>query len=94
MSVPLQGQGESVTYTPDGSTLLYGTEGEQSSVEAGSVPGAEDGKSPSGDGSSSADGDGDGDGDGSNDNLRRAALALGAGVVVLYGLKRLFRRRS
>ncbi|WP_328769703.1 WD40 repeat domain-containing protein [Streptomyces sp. NBC_00286] len=94
LSVPLQGQGESVTYTPDGSTLLYGTEGEQSSVEAGSVPGAEDGKSPSGDGSSSADGDGDGDGDGSNDNLRRAALALGAGVVVLYGLKRLFRRRS
>lgn len=90
--MPLQGQGESVTYTPDGSTLLYGTEGEQSPVEAGSVPGAEDGKSPSGDGSSAADGDG-GDA-GSNDNLTRAALALGAGLVVLYGLRRLFRRGS
>jgi hypothetical protein len=88
--VPLQGQGESVTYTPDGSTLLYGTEGEQSSVEAGSVPGADDSKSPSGDGSSAADGDGAG----SNDNLERAAIALGAGLILLYGLKRLLRRRS
>jgi len=92
LSVPLQRQGESVTYTPDGSTLLYGTEGEQSSVEPGSVPGADDSKSPSGDGSSAADGDGDGAG--SNDNLERAAIALGAGLLLLYGLKRLLRRGS
>ncbi|MFG2023382.1 WD40 repeat domain-containing protein [Streptomyces sp. NPDC048825] len=92
LSVPLQGQGESVTYTPDGSTLLYGTEGEESPVEPGSVPGAEDGKSPSEDGSSAADGDGAGDGP--DDNLKMAAIALGAGLVVIYGLKRLLRRGS
>jgi hypothetical protein len=92
LSVPLQGQGESVTYTPDGSTLLYGTEGEQSSVEPGSVPGVDDSKSPSEDGSSAADGGGDGDGP--SGDFKMVAIALAAGLVVLYGLKRLLRRTS
>ncbi|GAA3647375.1 hypothetical protein ACG5V6_12685 [Streptomyces chitinivorans] len=32
LTVPVQRQGESVTFTPDGRTLLYGTEGERSPV--------------------------------------------------------------
>ncbi len=91
LSVPLQGQGESMTYTPDGSTLLYGSEGEGSSVEPGDVPGggAEGGKSPAGGGGSSADGERDGEN--VNGNVTAGAIALAVGFVV-YGLKRLFRR--
>ncbi|GAB2992969.1 hypothetical protein GCM10023080_068780 [Streptomyces pseudoechinosporeus] len=92
LSVPLQRQGESVAYTPDGSTLLFGSEGTESSVEPGNVPGAEDSKSPSEDGSSAADGDSAGDG--SNGDFKMAAIALAAGLAVLYGLKRLLRRGS
>ncbi|HEX5566201.1 MAG TPA: hypothetical protein VFY14_04555, partial [Streptomyces sp.] len=33
LSVPVQRQGESVTFTPDGRTLLYGTEGGRSAVQ-------------------------------------------------------------
>ncbi|TLS41839.1 WD40 repeat domain-containing protein [Streptomyces montanus] len=93
LSVPLQGQGESMTYTPDGSTLLYGSEGEESSVEPGSVPGGggEGDKSSSTGGGSAADGDGD-SGDGANGNLKVGAIALAVGLAVVYGFKRLFRR--
>jgi hypothetical protein len=94
LSPPLQRQGESVAYTPDGSTLLYGSEGGGSSVEPGSVPGG-DGKSPSGGGSSGAsagDGDGDGDGEGLNGDFKMGAVALAVALAVVYGLKRLLRR--
>ncbi|WP_151480064.1 WD40 repeat domain-containing protein [Streptomyces albicerus] len=91
LSVPLQGQGESMTYTPDGSTLLYGSEGSESSVEPGNVPGGGgsggDGKSPSGDGSSAGD-----DGDGLNADVKTGAIALAVALAVIYGLKRLLRR--
>jgi hypothetical protein len=89
LSVPLQGQGESMTYTPDGSTLLYGSEGSESSVEPGNVPGGSggDGKSPSGDGSSAGD-----DGDGLNADVKTGAIALAVALAVIYGLKRLLRR--
>ncbi|MFH8467503.1 WD40 repeat domain-containing protein [Streptomyces sp. NPDC017991] len=91
LNVPLQRQGESVTYTPDGSTLLYGSEGSGSSVEAGSVPGGggSDGKSSSGGGSSADGGD-----DGANGNFKMGAIALAVAFAVVYGLKRLFRRRD
>ncbi|MFJ2259699.1 WD40 repeat domain-containing protein [Streptomyces sp. NPDC087844] len=91
LDVPLQRQGESVTYTPDGSTLLYGSEGSGSSVEAGSVPGAGDGTSSSGSGSSADGGDGD---DGATGNFKMGAIALAVAFAVVYGLKRLFRRRD
>ncbi|MEU9186946.1 WD40 repeat domain-containing protein [Streptomyces sp. NPDC048484] len=87
LNVPLQGQGESVTYTPDGSTLLYGSEGGGSSVEPGSVPGKD-----GGDGKSSSGGSGDGD-DGSGGDFKMGAIALAVALAVVYGLKRLFRRR-
>ncbi|WP_314415136.1 WD40 repeat domain-containing protein [Streptomyces sp. DSM 40484] len=88
LKVPLQRQGESVTYTPDGSTLLYGSEGSGSSVEAGSVPGGDDGQSSGGGGSAAGD---DGD-DGSGNDYKMGAVALAVALAVVYGLKRLFRR--
>ncbi|MEW2570796.1 WD40 repeat domain-containing protein [Streptomyces sp. NPDC047070] len=90
LHVPLQRQGESVTYTPDGSTLLYGSEGSGSSVEPGSVPG----RSSSGDGKSSGGGSADGGDDGANGNFKMGAVALAVAFAVVYGLKRLFRRRD
>ncbi|WP_328845263.1 WD40 repeat domain-containing protein [Streptomyces sp. NBC_00258] len=91
LSVPLQGQGESMAYTPDGSTLLYGSEGSGSSVEPGNVPGGGggDGKSPSGEGGSA---DGGGGGDGMNADIKMGAVALVVALAVIYGLKRLLRR--
>jgi hypothetical protein len=91
LNVPLQRQGESVTYTPDGSELLYGSEGSGSSVVAESVPGGGNGKS-GGSGGSSAGGDEGGDGSGGG--FRTGALALAAAFAVFYGLKRVFRRRT
>ncbi|MEV0223680.1 WD40 repeat domain-containing protein [Streptomyces sp. NPDC050704] len=91
LSVPLQGQGESVTYTPDGSTLLYGSEGGESSVEAGNVPGG-GGKSPSEGGGSAAGDDGGDGGDGPNADFKMGAIALAVALAVVFGLKRLLRR--
>ena len=90
LSVPL-GQGESVSYSPDGTKLLLGMEGAGSEVEAQDAPGGSGSDSPSGGGSSSASGSDDG-GD-SNGTIKIGALALGA-VVALFGLRRLFRRSS
>ncbi|MEU1023073.1 WD40 repeat domain-containing protein [Streptomyces sp. NPDC005904] len=91
LSVPFQRQGESMTYTPDGTTLMYGTEGAQSAVTPVEVRGKGGGGSdgPSGGGSSS-DGPGGGDLGG---NLAKGALTAGAVLFVLFGLKRLLRRR-
>ncbi|MBB5106702.1 WD40 repeat domain-containing protein [Streptomyces spectabilis] len=87
LSVPLQRQGESVTYSPDGSRLMYGTEGEQSDVEAVEVKGAGAG------GGSSSDGGGSGDGNGGfSGGATKGAVVLGAVVLAVLGLKRLFRR--
>ncbi|GAA3229835.1 hypothetical protein GCM10020256_43200 [Streptomyces thermocoprophilus] len=41
LDVPLQRQGESVTYSADGSKLLYGSEGVQSEVVAEDAPGSD-----------------------------------------------------
>ncbi|MGW2558326.1 WD40 repeat domain-containing protein [Streptomyces sp. NPDC001514] len=81
VSAPLQGQSESVTYTPDGKALMFGTEGEQSEVVRKDVDKSDGegagGDSPSGSasgggGASASDGGG-GDGKG---------LAVPAGAVV------------
>ncbi|MCC3779684.1 hypothetical protein [Streptomyces sp. UNOB3_S3] len=96
--VPLQRQGESVTFTPDGRTLMYGSEGNRSKV----VPiGLEDGLLPDsaakekgndknkGGAGQAADSGPDGDG---------RTLTIGAGAVAVValalGLRWLFRRRS
>ncbi|MGW3415013.1 WD40 repeat domain-containing protein [Streptomyces sp. NPDC000888] len=87
ISVPL-GQGESVSYSTDGTKLMLGSEGAGSSVVAEDAPGdaGEASKSPSGSGSSAQGGDSDGNG------FKVGALALAIGLVVVIGLKRLLRR--
>ncbi|WP_329546954.1 WD40 repeat domain-containing protein [Streptomyces sp. NBC_01356] len=87
ISVPL-GQGESVSYSTDGTKLMLGSEGAGSSVVAEDAPGdaGESSKSPSGSGSSAQGGDGDSNG------FKVGALALAIGLVVVIGFKRLLRR--
>ncbi|WSQ10022.1 WD40 repeat domain-containing protein [Streptomyces sp. NBC_01231] len=89
LSVPLQGQGESVSYSADGTRLMYGSEGTDSPVEARDAPGDSGAKSPSGSGSS-GESDGGGNG-GTSGNVKVGAIAVVA-VVALFGFRRLFRR--
>ncbi|MBK3579510.1 WD40 repeat domain-containing protein [Streptomyces sp. MBT65] len=91
LDVPLQGQGESVSYSADGTKLMYGSEGTDSPVEAEDAPdGATSGasKSPSG-GGSSASGD-DGGGTGSTVKVGAVAVVIVCGALI--GLRRLTRR--
>lgn len=94
LSVPSQGQAESVTYTPDGSALMMGSEGAESRVERFAVQqpmGAGASRSPSGKRSSaSVDSDAGGTESGSR---AKWEVAGWAGLFVLFlGVKRLFRR--
>ncbi|KAB2973365.1 WD40 repeat domain-containing protein [Streptomyces sp. SS1-1] len=87
VSVPL-GQGESVSYSPDGSKIMLGSEGLNSRVVAKDAPGgSESDASSSGGDSASSDGDGGTDG-----TLKAGAVAVAAVLVVLFALRRLFRR--
>lgn len=89
LSVPFLGQGESVTYTADGSRLMYGAEGSDSSVEPEDAPDAPDengSNAPSGNGSSAAEDDT------SNSNLKRGAVIVAVACAVLFGIRRLTRR--
>ncbi|QLE76204.1 esterase-like activity of phytase family protein [Streptomyces rectiverticillatus] len=100
-SVPLQRQGESVTFTADGRTLMYGTEGKRSSVQPVALEGdllpdtvapkprdGDDGKGAAG---ASRD-SGDGDGGSSNRTLAIGAGTLVVAAVSVVGVRRLFRR--
>ncbi|MFF3643920.1 WD40 repeat domain-containing protein [Streptomyces sp. NPDC002564] len=89
LSVPLQRQGESVTYTLDGSTLMYGTEGARSEVTPVEAPGGSGGGSGSSSGGSGGDG---GAGSGGDSTLKTGAIALGAVLLAVFGVKRLSRR--
>ncbi|MFF3289252.1 WD40 repeat domain-containing protein [Streptomyces sp. NPDC003023] len=83
---PIQGQSESVTYTPDGRTLLFGSEGERSPVEPVAVESddagsgaAEDSAKPGGPGGGAAGGD-----EGKGGVTMYGVLVLaGAGALVL-----------
>ncbi|AZQ35552.1 WD40 repeat domain-containing protein [Streptomyces cyaneochromogenes] len=91
ISVPL-GQGESVSYSPDGTKLMLGSEGAGSAVVAQDAPkdgGSSD--SSSGGGSSASGDDGDGDGGPSGD-IKVGAVAVVVACVVVFGLRRLLRR--
>jgi hypothetical protein len=90
LNVPLQGQGESVTYTDDGTKLMYGSEGSDSSVQAEDAPGGSSSgssKSPSGGGSSAS-----GDNDSGTDGTLKVGVVAVAVVAAVFGLRRLFRR--
>ncbi|MCP3821866.1 WD40 repeat domain-containing protein [Streptomyces sp. A3M-1-3] len=104
VDAPLQGQSESVSYTADGTALMFGSEGANSRVVrvavegAGAAAGADGGKAPSKDGGSSSAGGGGGAGggaaaDGDGQNLTVGAIALGVATALVLGLKRLLRRR-
>ncbi|MBN0045000.1 WD40 repeat domain-containing protein [Streptomyces actuosus] len=90
LDVPLQRQGESVTYSVDGSKLLFGSEGADSGVVAEDAPGAPDGGAASprareGAGGASAQESG-------GDGFRNGAIAVAVACLALFGLRRLFRR--
>ncbi|MER5491324.1 WD40 repeat domain-containing protein [Streptomyces sp. LE64] len=81
LRVPLQRQGESLAWTPDGKTLLYGSEGLASDVEPREAPGgaaAEAGK-----GGTAAAGDGK-DGGG----ISTGFVLLALGVLAFFGVRR------
>lgn len=92
LNVPLQGQGESVTYSLDGTKLLYGSEGTGSSVQAEDAPAGAATKSPSASGSSTDASGGDGSG-GSHGGWQKGLLLVAGVLAAVFGLRRLTRRR-
>ncbi|SDL16346.1 hypothetical protein [Streptomyces indicus] len=95
VDVPIQRQGESVAYSPDGTTLMFGSEGQGSDVVPEAAPGAPEspGKGGPGGGSGGSGGN-SGGGDGDDGGLPTGALALGAAVLAALGLKGLFKREE
>ncbi|MFF1484476.1 WD40 repeat domain-containing protein [Streptomyces sp. NPDC058319] len=92
LDMPLQRQGESVTYSADGTKLLYGSEGAESPVKAEDAPGGgADGSGSAKDGKSGAS---DAAGSGTTGKLTKGAVAVLAVALAVFGLGRLFRRRS
>ncbi|CAL9480687.1 hypothetical protein [Streptomyces sp. enrichment culture] len=99
LPVPLQRQGESVTFTPDGRTLMFGSEGVRSPVEpvrltGKAVPSSVQKEDAENSGGSQGNGGGGGSDDGNNRTLGLGAATLVAAFAVWWGLRRLFRRRG
>ncbi|MBT2398543.1 esterase-like activity of phytase family protein [Streptomyces sp. ISL-100] len=108
VGAPFQGQAESVTYTADGTAMMFGSEGVGSDVERVEVKGKRDSgaESPSGEGSSgdgekgSGGGGGDGgdgaggSGDDGGGDVTLGVVVLGGVIAAFVGLRRLLRRRS
>ncbi|MER7696554.1 MULTISPECIES: WD40 repeat domain-containing protein [unclassified Streptomyces] len=91
VAAPFQRQAESVTYTADGSALMFGSEGEASGVvrvEAEGWAGGESGTGESGSGSGSGSGEGagaakgGGQGAAGQEGAGDGEVALGAAVLV------------
>lgn len=100
VGAPFQRQAESVTYTADGTAMMFGSEGVGSEVERVGVKGREGGgggqragaKSPSGEGGSSGGGEGSGDGGEGDGEVTLGLVVLGGVVAAFLGLKRRGRR--
>ncbi|MEU3723514.1 WD40 repeat domain-containing protein [Streptomyces sp. NPDC031705] len=100
---PWQGQAESVTYTPDGRTLMFGAEGANSKVVAVPVTAASGAPDPAGAGSPQQPGGQGAGGSGSgargepatpgSGSFTKGALVLAAGTALVLAGKRLLRRR-
>ncbi|WP_405811489.1 esterase-like activity of phytase family protein [Streptomyces sp. NBC_01520] len=88
VSVPLQGQSESVTFTADGSAMMFGSEGERSEVVRVDVEGGGNGgggtrvptREGSGGGAESSDGGGP--------SVTGGAVLLGVIVLAVIGVRR------
>ncbi|MEN2421244.1 hypothetical protein AABB02_24505 [Streptomyces rimosus] len=98
VGVPLQMQGESVSFTPDGRTLMFGSEGKSSRVQPVGLSGdqlPESAAKNSGGkaGDKGGTDDRNQDGSGKNRNVLLAAVTFGVGAVVVLGLRRVFRRK-
>ncbi|MEV6955823.1 WD40 repeat domain-containing protein [Streptomyces sp. NPDC051183] len=99
VGAPWQGQAESVTYTADGSTLMFGAEGAESRVVAVPVKAAAKssatpgtpapGGGPAAPGSTGSASGADAADEGS---FTKGALVLAGATVLVVGAKRLFRR--
>ncbi|MEV7375127.1 WD40 repeat domain-containing protein [Streptomyces sp. NPDC090301] len=95
IGAPFQGQAESVTYTPDGSAFMLGSEGQQSRVvrldrqDAGRSP-EKPGGSPDTPGAPQTPQSPAADGGQGNTTL--GFLVLGGAFVLVFGIKRLLRR--
>ncbi|MBM7436879.1 WD40 repeat domain-containing protein [Streptomyces sp. HB132] len=94
VSVPFQGQSESVTYTADGSAMMFGSEGKRGEVVRVEVPGGGDGgkdPSPNGGGGGTSSGDDGEDGVGTKGTATGGAVAV---VVIVLALIAARRRRG
>ncbi|MFJ8012646.1 WD40 repeat domain-containing protein [Streptomyces sp. NPDC096339] len=91
VDAPWQGQAESVTYTPDGRTLMFGAEGEGSRVVAVPVPSAA--PSPSGTAAPAAPGSSAAE-PAPQGSFTKGAAVLAVAFVLAFGAKRVFRRRG
>ncbi|MFF4243808.1 WD40 repeat domain-containing protein [Streptomyces sp. NPDC001822] len=87
VSVPLQGQAESVTYTADGSAMMFGSEGERSEVLRVDVEGGGKAASPNSGGGGTSSGDGDDGGPGKS-TVTGGAVAVVVAVLAVFMAKR------
>ncbi|MEV0603525.1 hypothetical protein AB0I82_30100 [Streptomyces sp. NPDC050315] len=103
VGVPIQGQGESLTFTPDGRTLMLGSEGANSRVEPVGLSGDQLPESVSGDASATPGGDKNGsDGtDGSSDSgdsseksnpAVTGVIVIGVAIAAVLAIRRRGRR--
>ncbi|MFF3862339.1 WD40 repeat domain-containing protein [Streptomyces sp. NPDC002209] len=95
VDAPWQGQAESVTYSADGSTLMFGSEGESSRVVAVAVkPAASDGPAaPARPGATAASGAPGPAGEQGGGGFTKGAAVLAVGTALVLGAKRLLRRK-
>ncbi|MCF3177529.1 hypothetical protein IPZ61_29980 [Streptomyces sioyaensis] len=97
VGVPVQQQGESVTFTLDGRTLMYGSEGESSEVKPvglseGQLPDSVKDDPANGDGANEREGK-RGSGSDTDPSFIKGAMVLAVATALVVGVRRLFRRR-
>ncbi|GAU64836.1 hypothetical protein SSP35_01_01720 [Streptomyces sp. NBRC 110611] len=109
VGVPIQRQGESVSFTPDGRTLMYGSEGRDSHVtpvglsgdqlpesagEGGAPGNGEQGNGGGDAGKPGGEGSSGGEGADLNPSFVKGAMVLALATALVVAVRRLLRRRS